>query len=235
MAGRSLRFLRRRFGWWAPLVLVAFLWLGSGFYSWAPWEEGLWRSADAMLLTPLHVDLHLLAFRRADLDRRSAGQPALPAAGVGTAPRYSLIGLLVGLGAYAISWRMALLRVVEAYEKLPPDPPKCFVATAAARAPLGLTRGFAAMAGGASFQATPQLQHFKLFEIVLREVSPERPPRPAPASTTGWARSSRPASTRRPRRLGLAGARRSKAWPSCCSARRAERGCSAQAALLYRR
>lgn len=75
--------------------------------------------------------------------------------------------------AWLATWRFAVLSAIEKHESLPAVPPNCFLATAAARAPARLSGAFAAQtADGRSFQASPQLQHFKLFELALREISP---------------------------------------------------------------
>jgi hypothetical protein len=86
------------------------------------------------------------------------------------APRLPVAGILAALGAYLVSWRIAVHLAVEAYQALPPTKPTgCFVATAAAQAPTWLTGGFESSPG---FRVTPQLQRLKLFEIALKAVCP---------------------------------------------------------------
>ncbi len=79
----------------------------------------------------------------------------------------------LGFGAYLASWRLALFQATRAYEKLPDQPPDCFVATAAARAPCWLTGGVAVRStSGGAFHVTPQLQRLKLCELALCAASP---------------------------------------------------------------
>ena len=83
-------------------------------------------------------------------------------------------GLLLGLGAYLASWRLALHFAAEAYRALPPEPPNCFVVSAAAQAPPWLSGSFeVARTDGDKMRVSPQLQHFKLFELALRELTPQ--------------------------------------------------------------
>lgn len=75
--------------------------------------------------------------------------------------------------AWLATWRFAVLSAIEKHESLPAVPPNCFLATAAARAPARLSGAFAAQTSdGRGFQASPQLQRFKLFELALLEMSP---------------------------------------------------------------
>jgi hypothetical protein len=86
------------------------------------------------------------------------------------APRLPVAGILAALGAYFVSWRIAVHLAVEAYQALPPTKPTgCFVATAAAQAPTWLTGGCESSPG---FRVTPQLQRLKVFEIALKAVCP---------------------------------------------------------------
>ena len=81
---------------------------------------------------------------------------------------------LLGLGGYLASWRLALFQATKAYEKLPDQPPDCFVATAAAEAPCWLTGGqVSRCASGVSFPVTPQLQRLKLGELALWAAAPQ--------------------------------------------------------------
>lgn len=167
-----LRFLGRRFGAWAPLALVAAAWLVYSFWRWDPWGEGFFTLPRA-LLEPLGVVVVFSLFAGPIWTAWALGALLRRLQRLSAAPPLSWPALALGLGLFAASWRLALLRVVEAYEKLPPQPPDCFVATAAARAPQRLTGGFTTFsAGGRGFTACPQLQRFKLFELVLQAIFP---------------------------------------------------------------
>ncbi|MCB1035783.1 MAG: hypothetical protein KDD47_18320, partial [Acidobacteria bacterium] len=78
-------------------------------------------------------------------------------------PLMELSTWLGGFAAYAVSWRFAMLKAMEAYEQLPDSPPDCFVATAAGHAPPRLT-------GGGPI--TLQLRRLKALELLLRAVAP---------------------------------------------------------------
>jgi hypothetical protein len=162
------RRLRRRFGWLGVAAGVASLWLlasigayfeasGNGsFFERLPQAAQLpfWFLAILTLVAGPIWTTDALCRLLARLERPW---------------RRPLGGLAAGLAAYAVSWRFALLNAAEAYQALPTEPPTCFVATAAARAPLWLTGGFEASPG---FRVTPQLQRLKLFEIALKAVFP---------------------------------------------------------------
>lgn len=162
-----VRWLRRRFGWPGVVAGAASLWLlasigayfeasGSGsFLERLPQavELPFWFLAILILVAGPIWTTDALARLLTRLERPW---------------QWPLGGLALGLLAYAASWRMAVQNAIEAYQALPTEPPHCFVATAAAQAPLWLTGGFE----GTGFRVTPQLQRLKLFEIVLRQLSP---------------------------------------------------------------
>lgn len=86
--------------------------------------------------------------------------------------RVSLAALLIAVAWLSYNfaaWRYAVLRAVEAYQKLPTEDPSCFIATAAAR---GHMQFVGSRDVGRSYRVTNQLEYLKAFELLLRSTCP---------------------------------------------------------------
>lgn len=73
---------------------------------------------------------------------------------------------------WSAAWIIAINRAIEVYSKLPKDPPDCYIATVAANTNLVKTKVIP-LKNGQVFSVTKQLQHFKLFEIILKTLLPD--------------------------------------------------------------
>lgn len=166
-----LRWLGRRFGWWGPPAGLASIWLLASTWSFLAYLAGGGGGSLSLRFSQsLQVPLwYLLVLSLVAGPIWTTDALCRLLARLERPWRWPLAGLAAGLVAYAVSWRIALLNAAEAYSALPIERPDCFVATAAARAPLWLTGGVEA---GLGFRVTPQLQRLKLFEIALRELCP---------------------------------------------------------------
>jgi hypothetical protein len=86
---------------------------------------------------------------------------------------WHVVGLLAWLGAYGVAWRLAVLRMLQAYAALPPTPPECYIASAAARGHPRLVRSRPAVAGdGRSFPLNRQTQRLKCAELAVQAAWP---------------------------------------------------------------
>jgi hypothetical protein len=83
---------------------------------------------------------------------------------------------LSGLGwltAYLVAWRLAIQATLEAYAALPPHPPDCYIATAAAQGHRRLTRARPVrLSDGHLLWVNAQLRYLKCGELALQAVSP---------------------------------------------------------------
>ncbi|HEU0297170.1 MAG TPA: DUF6688 family protein [Anaerolineales bacterium] len=83
------------------------------------------------------------------------------------------LGLIGWLAVYAAAWRYDILKMYELYAQLPPQPPSCYIATAAAR---GHARFVGArtmqLANGKSMQVNEQLKLLKCAELALLAIYP---------------------------------------------------------------
>jgi hypothetical protein len=88
----------------------------------------------------------------------------------------TLSGLGVGVWviAYLGALRFNILKMYELYAALPPTPPDCYIATAAAQGHPQIVRSWPVrLKSGGLLQVNSQLQHFKFFEIAMMAVSPK--------------------------------------------------------------
>lgn len=86
---------------------------------------------------------------------------------------WHVVGPVAWLGAYGAAWRMAVVRMLEAYAALPAHPPECYIATAAARGHPRLVRSWPAAAeDGRPFWTNRQLQRLKCAEVALQAAWP---------------------------------------------------------------
>jgi hypothetical protein len=83
------------------------------------------------------------------------------------------LGFASWLAMYAAAWRYDILKMYELYAQLPPQPPECYIATAAAR---GHARFVGActvqLADGKLMQVNRQLQLLKCAELALLAIHP---------------------------------------------------------------
>ena len=82
-------------------------------------------------------------------------------------------GILVWLTSYIAAWRYDILKMYELYAQLPPVPPNCYIATAAAHGHAQFVGSkILQLANGKSMQVNRQLQIFKCAELALLAVAP---------------------------------------------------------------
>jgi hypothetical protein len=84
---------------------------------------------------------------------------------------------VIGMGAwvalYTAAWRFDLLKTMQLYAALPPLPPDCYIATAAAQGHPRVVRSRPLrLANGASMRVNAQLQRLKCFELSLLVAAP---------------------------------------------------------------
>ncbi len=83
------------------------------------------------------------------------------------------LGVTAWLVVYAAAWRFDILKMYELYAALPPNPPNCYIATAAARGHPRFVRAWIIQrADGKSMQVNRQLQLLKCAELALMAVHP---------------------------------------------------------------
>jgi hypothetical protein len=83
------------------------------------------------------------------------------------------VGFATWIVAYIAALRFDILKMYELYAALPPTPPDCYVATAAARGHPWFVRSWAVQyADGTSIQVNRQLQHLKCVELALMAIHP---------------------------------------------------------------
>ena len=83
------------------------------------------------------------------------------------------LGIAAWLAAYVSAWRFDILKMHELYAQLPPVPPDCYIATAAAQGhPRFVGSHLVHRADGLSLRVNGQLQHLKCVELALLAVSP---------------------------------------------------------------
>ena len=83
------------------------------------------------------------------------------------------VGFTAWLAVYAAAWRYDILKMYELYAQLPPQPPECYIATAAARGhPRFVGARTVQLADGKSMQVNGQLQLLKCAELALLAIHP---------------------------------------------------------------
>lgn len=85
------------------------------------------------------------------------------------------IGVFGWALAYAAAWRAAVVKVLELYAELPPNPPQpdCYIATAAARGHPALVKSRPVrLPGEGSMRVNPQLRYLKCGELALMALAP---------------------------------------------------------------
>lgn len=83
------------------------------------------------------------------------------------------LGVTAWLASYVAAWRYDILKMYELYAQLPPEPPTCYIATAAAQGHLNFVGSRAIqLANGKSMQVNRQLQIFKCAELALMAIAP---------------------------------------------------------------
>lgn len=83
------------------------------------------------------------------------------------------LGLTAWLGTYIVAWRFDILKMYELYAALPPTPPDCYIATAAARGHPWFVRSWTVQyADGRFMQVNRQLQWLKCAELTLLTIHP---------------------------------------------------------------
>ena len=83
------------------------------------------------------------------------------------------LGLITWLAAYAYALRFNILKMYELYTALPPQPPDCYIATAAAQGhPRVVGSRTIHLKNGKHLQINRQLQRLKCFELTLTILSP---------------------------------------------------------------
>lgn len=83
------------------------------------------------------------------------------------------LALLGWLGAWAAAWRYDVLKTLSLYAALPPDPPRCYIATAAAQGhPRFVGSRLVRLPDGRRMRVNRQLQVLKCAELSLLAVFP---------------------------------------------------------------
>ena len=83
------------------------------------------------------------------------------------------LGITAWVATYFAAWRYDILKMYELYAQLPPVPPDCYIATAAAHGhPNFVGSRKVNLAGGKSMRVNRQLQIFKCAELALLAVAP---------------------------------------------------------------
>jgi hypothetical protein len=109
------------------------------------------------------LDIAVMVSFRLLRDYELQGRPSL----------WHIVGPLTWLGALGTAWRFAVVRMWEVYATLPPQPPECYVATAAANGHPRVVRSWPATArDGRTFRVNRQLQRLKLAELALQATCP---------------------------------------------------------------
>lgn len=80
--------------------------------------------------------------------------------------------LLTWLASYGFAWRFSILKAIEVYHSLPPQPPDCYIATAAARGHKSLVLAQPVALPTDLLWVNPQLQTLKCAELVLMALLP---------------------------------------------------------------
>ncbi len=83
------------------------------------------------------------------------------------------LGVTAWVASYIAAWRYDILKMHEMYAALPPVPPDCYIATAAAHGHPAIVGSWKVnLANGKSLQVNRQLQIFKSAELALIAVTP---------------------------------------------------------------
>jgi len=83
------------------------------------------------------------------------------------------VGVLAWLGGFAGAWSFSVLTTMKLYAALPPQPPDCYIATAAAKGHPQVVRSQPVrLADGTLIQVNPQLQRLKCVELALLVIFP---------------------------------------------------------------
>ena len=83
------------------------------------------------------------------------------------------LGFASWLAVYVAAWRYDILKMYELYAQLPPQPPECYVATAAARGhPQFVRARTVQLADGKLMQVNRQLQLLKCAELAVLAIHP---------------------------------------------------------------
>ncbi|MBE7534253.1 MAG: hypothetical protein HS124_00740 [Anaerolineales bacterium] len=84
------------------------------------------------------------------------------------------LGVTAWVAAYFAAWRYDILKMYELYAQLPPVPPDCYIATAAAQGHANFVGSKTVqLANGKSMRVNHQLQIFKRAEFALLAVAPQ--------------------------------------------------------------
>jgi hypothetical protein len=82
------------------------------------------------------------------------------------------VGILAWLGTYGFAWRLSVLKAIEVYHSLPPQPPNCYIATAAARGHRSIVQAQPVLLASGPLWVNPQLQYLKCAELALMVLAP---------------------------------------------------------------
>ncbi len=82
-------------------------------------------------------------------------------------------GLTAWLASYSYALRFNVLKMYELYAALPPQPPDCYIATAAAKGHPNFVRSrLILLSNGKEMRVNSQLKHFKFAELTLQATVP---------------------------------------------------------------
>lgn len=82
------------------------------------------------------------------------------------------LGWLVWLGGMLAAWRFSVLEMLKIYASLPPSPPDCYIATAAARGHRPIVQAQPVALPTGLLWVNSQLQYLKCTELALMTLSP---------------------------------------------------------------
>jgi hypothetical protein len=82
------------------------------------------------------------------------------------------MGLAAWLASYGLAWRFSVLKAIEVYQALPPAPPDCYIATAAARGHKSIVQARPVALQSGLVWVNPQLQYLKCAELALIALVP---------------------------------------------------------------
>lgn len=84
------------------------------------------------------------------------------------------LGLFSSGFSYITAWLFSITRALELYAELPPQPPSCYIATAAAKGNSALVNSSPLTTdSGKIIWINPQLRYLKAFEITLKTLAPK--------------------------------------------------------------
>lgn len=163
------------------LLLAGLAWTGFSFWRGLAWEalsvtdllRSLGNALSSLPLLSLGISLLLtpcfclLVFGSTALKLLKTSETHL------LRPLPRSLGWLAWLAGLTSAWRWSILKMFEIYASLPPQPPDCYIATAAARGHQSFVRSQVVTLANRPLWVNPQLQTLKCAELALLALAPE--------------------------------------------------------------